>query len=171
MEHDTMPGDLSQIPSETIKRAYASVLKEKGAWKIKLARFILQWQERGLAYAQPLGLKHRLAGGNEAMLTCPADTTPPAQGGVSYGLNSALRGMTSREYRALARTTVLIGDSDSAEFTGGPAAARHRHYNFMSGERFVLGSGRGLIGRVVSSVIDVDTAQALSSGLVDNIIP
>lgn len=116
MDNDTMPGSLSELPPEYIQKAYAQVLQKKGAWKIRLAYFILDWEKKGLAYAQAPGLMTLISKGDVRLITCPADPTPPAQGGISYGLNSALINMTSQAYRALPANTVLIGDCENNGF-------------------------------------------------------
>lgn len=127
MDHDVMPGDLSELPPEDVQKAYARILQEKGAWKIKLAYFIVGQEQRGLVYA---GLLTNLAGGNISLMTCPADHTPPAEGGISYGLNSALASMTSQVYRALPASALLIGDSDTTTFTSESSLKeRHKYYN------------------------------------------
>lgn len=113
MEHDVMPGDLSELPSGYIEKAYARILQEKGAWKIKLAYFIVGLRDRGLAYA---GLLEDIARGNINLITCPADSDPPARGGRSYGINSRVRNLSAQDYRNLAGDTLIVGDCNSAEF-------------------------------------------------------
>jgi len=162
IEHDVMPADLSQIPAGYIQRGYASILKEKGAWKIKLAYFILELEERGLAYAvqaysspgnnafgisQPppkFFLKDILANGNIRLITCPLDSSPPASGGRSYAINRIILtdvdgdGVpgTSRDYKALPEDTLLIGDCEYVTITSSSdLAPRHK----LGNERRALG--------------------------------
>ena len=127
MEHDTIPADLSQIPEQYLQRAYASLLKQKGSWRIKLAYFVVGQQEKGLVYA---GLfTDDLTRGTPNIRRCPAT----AAGTRSYGLNSAIKNLTSRQYRALAGSTVVAGDSTTAEFAGvNNLTARHRRYRFLA---------------------------------------
>lgn len=144
MENDTMPASLSRLPQEYIKRAYVSRLGQKDAWKIKLADFILNLKERGLAYAEPF--LNILTRGDISLLTCPRDPSPPAQGGISYGVYADLgdtngdgKGMSSQEYRDLIPGTALIGDSDSAIFTNSSELIfRHNRYGILTSERYAL---------------------------------
>ncbi len=127
MEQDKIPATLSELPWEYIQKAYVKILQKKDAWKIKLAYFILEWQKRDFAYAQ--SFINQLAKGDIKLITCPADTTPPAQGGISYGLDSILGNMSSQEYRALSANTFLIGDCESATFTSSDnLSQRHKHF-------------------------------------------
>ncbi|MFA5362458.1 MAG: prepilin-type N-terminal cleavage/methylation domain-containing protein [Candidatus Omnitrophota bacterium] len=137
MEHDKFPASLSLLPQEYIREAYKRQMKEKGAWQIELAYFILQGREKGVAYAHEGGiipnanfLKNDIAKGNLNIITCPMDREgTPAQGGYSYGVNGALADMSYADYKALAGSTPLIADCDSATFTGpGQFAARHKRY-------------------------------------------
>jgi competence protein ComGC len=134
MDNDKMPSVLSQLPQEYIKKAYALILKEpKDAWKTKLAYFILNLQERGLAYAA--FLKDDLAKGDMSLITCPKDKTPPAAGGVSYGINAALAGKSYQYYlQNIADTTLLIGDCENSTFSKpDELVERHNYYSFGGG--------------------------------------
>jgi len=125
MENDAMPGDLSNLSPTMIKKAYAQVMRQENAWKIRLAYSIVGWQERGLAYA---GLLHDLARGDIGSITCPADRTPPKEGGVSYGLNAVLRNMRIQDFKALPNNTLVIADNEAAAFNDSSSlAARHAH--------------------------------------------
>lgn len=125
MEEDKIPATLSELPWEYIQKAYVKILQRKDAWKVKLAFFILEWQKKDYAYAQ--SFLNQLAKGHIDLITCPADTTPPEQGGISYGLNSILKGKSPEEYRALPDDTVLIGDCENNEFTiNTDLSERHR---------------------------------------------
>jgi type II secretory pathway pseudopilin PulG len=127
MEQDKIPATLSELPWEYIQRAYVKILQKKDVWKIKLAYFILEWQKRDFAYAEHF--INRLAKGDIKLITCLADTTPPAEGGISYGLNSTLANMSSQEYQALSADTFLIGDCESATFTSSDdLSKRHKHF-------------------------------------------
>lgn len=136
MENDTIPADLSGIPEQYLQRAYASLLKQKGSWRIKLAYFIVEQKEKGLAYA---GLfTDNLTRGTPDLRKCPA----AAAGERSYGLNSAIKNLTSRQYRALAGTTIVVGDSTAAEFATVQALTpRHRRYRILANpETFPIGA-------------------------------
>ncbi|MDD5596054.1 MAG: hypothetical protein PHY94_07435, partial [Candidatus Omnitrophica bacterium] len=125
MENDAMPGDLSNLSPAILKKAYAQVMRQEDAWKMRLAYMIVGWQERGLAYA---GLLHDLARGDINSITCPADRTPPKEGGVSYGLNAVLHNMRTQDFKALPNNTMLIGDNEAASFNDSSSfAARHTH--------------------------------------------
>lgn len=125
LEHERMPGDLSEIPDEYLQKAYARMFQQKGSWKMKLAYYIIGWEQRGLAFA---GLLQDLAKGNIRLITCPADNTPPPEG-RSYSMNSVLKNMTFQGYRNLDPGTLLIGDSEKASFDSiGELEPRHRRY-------------------------------------------
>ncbi len=129
MEHDTMPASLSQIPQEYIKKAYAGILKEKGAWKIKLAHFVISLDKRGLAYAA--FLKDDIARGDTKLITCPRDTNPSPTHG-SYGVNSALTNISSQDYQNLSAGTLMVGDCVNATFSSAAELTeRHRHFTIL----------------------------------------
>lgn len=120
MDNDATPASLSQIPKKYFDRAYASVVdKHKDAWKIRLAYMVVDWQERGLAYANPVpsgeALVVHIAGGStdSPLLHCPSN---PANT-VSYGINNALKGLNSKAYNAALVGIMAIADSDSTSFT------------------------------------------------------
>lgn len=150
MEHDTLPGDLSMLPSEYIQKAFARIMQGRGAWKIKLAYFVVGLEDRGVAYAGLL--TDYLARGNQKLLTCPKNTS----GGISYGMNSALSNMSRADYRGLSSDTVLIADSNQATFTssGGNCdnlAERHKIDNSncaltvnSGGQTVRYGNGRSI---------------------------
>jgi len=130
MEHDKMPGDLSELPTEYIQKAFTRILQEKGAWKIKLAYFIVGWEQRGLAYA---GLLNDIANGNMKLITCPA----AAPGTRSYGINSTLQHMTSKAYRDLPDDTLFIGDCENETFTNlTDLKERHKHYGILTADTY-----------------------------------
>lgn len=125
MEKDTTPASLSELPWEYIQKGYAKVLQKNDAWKVKLAYAVVGWQNRGKAYADPF--VNILAKGDIKLITCPADTTSPENGGVSYGLNKALEGINSTAYRNLGGGTLLIGDCESATFnSASDLALKHK---------------------------------------------
>lgn len=122
MEHDTFPGDLSQIPEQYLQKGFAKLMERKDAWKIKLAYYIVGFQQRGLAYA---GLLTDLARGNSKLLTCPA----AAPAGNSYGIRSSfLNARVEDVYRNVGDSAVFIADCNAATFAGiaGVASTRHK---------------------------------------------
>jgi hypothetical protein len=126
MEHDTLPGDLTQIPFEYIRRAHANLLRGKGGWQIKLASFLVDFDQKGTAYATiRTFLRDDLAKGDLRLITCPSNVNSA----VSYGIFSGLVSNLSRNnYSNISAGVVLIGDSDSDNFAGeGGLAHRHRH--------------------------------------------
>ena len=129
MEHDNLPGSLTGLPFEYIEKAYARILEGKGAWKIKLAYFIVDWEQRGLAHAQ--SFVERLARGERSVLVCPADHNPQEHGGISYGINVLLAGIDKPTYQAFSRNTLVLGDCDNTTFsTVAELAPRHKRYGF-----------------------------------------
>jgi len=124
MEYDTMPGSLSELPPKYIGKAFAQIMREKSAWKVKLAYFLVEQEEKGFVYADVF--INRLTKGNINLVTCPKDKTPPAAGGVSYGFNAQLANMSSKNYRKLASSVSLIADSDQPTFVNEDTYA-YRH--------------------------------------------
>jgi competence protein ComGC len=127
MEHDVMPGSLSELSDSYTRRAYAHVMKEYNGYNrimVNLAAAIVSWDERGRAYAQNF-MRQYLTKGDLKTMTCPADTTPPP-GGVSYGLNANLAGISTLVYRSLPADIILIGDCDVATFNN-VAGFSYRH--------------------------------------------
>lgn len=126
MEHDTMPASLSELPEGYIENSYTQFLQQKGAWRIKLAYFILGLEKRNLSYAEPL--INILGEGNTRIITCPSDLTPPEAGGFSYAVNNTLANMRYRDYKNLSGDILLIGDCENSTFTNlSELSERHRH--------------------------------------------
>ena len=145
MEHDTVPGSLSELKPETINKAYASVMSGKDAWKKRLAYLIVEGPQWGIAYAQGYGMPK---------LRCPSnpDTSPIA---ISYGLNAGLAKITSSQYKILTDDTVVVADAE-AELFSYPGCAvsgststsgtqisqvintRHKKYNVLSSPDYYL---------------------------------
>jgi prepilin-type N-terminal cleavage/methylation domain-containing protein len=113
MEHDAMPGSLSELPGSYTRRAYAKVMTGYTKFVTKIATAIISWDERGKAYAQNF-MRNYLTKGDLKLMTCPSDSTPPSSGGISYGLNAGLAGMSSARYKALPANVLILADSDSA---------------------------------------------------------
>lgn len=137
MEHDTMPASLSAIPERYKQRAYAKVMRGADGWMIRLARKFIEADGTGRAYAE--SFVRILAKGSLRTITCPSDPTPPDNNAVStassYALNTHLisRGrangpISTRHYRSLSSSTVLIIDSDVDGFSPDadiPMVCRH----------------------------------------------
>ncbi|MFH0912831.1 MAG: prepilin-type N-terminal cleavage/methylation domain-containing protein [Candidatus Omnitrophota bacterium] len=129
MSHDVMPGSLSELTPQDIQKAYAHILQQKGAWRVRLAYYIIGWKQRGLAYASLLS---DIAEGNLKLITCPSDDTPPPAG-VSYGLNSILKNMNNKNYRDIPGDTAIIGDCQTSEFTEETTLeARHEKQSILT---------------------------------------
>jgi prepilin-type N-terminal cleavage/methylation domain-containing protein len=118
MEHDTVPGSLSELDDKVIQKAYASVMSGKGAWKKRLAYFLVEGPQWGLAYAQGFGMPR---------LRCPSNPDPSS---ISYGLHGGLSGMSALDYRneiLVPSGTVVVADSGAAVFyysgAGGPVVS------------------------------------------------
>jgi prepilin-type N-terminal cleavage/methylation domain-containing protein len=124
MEHDRIPGDLSQLPAEYINKGLAKVRRE-GGWKLKLAYWLVEVRDSGLAYAE---LMQRLQGG--VVMTCPA-----SRGAHSYGLWSGLANLTALEYRQLSDTQPLVADcaADTFDALAG-TDRRHAIYRILSAD-------------------------------------
>ncbi|MFA5090714.1 MAG: prepilin-type N-terminal cleavage/methylation domain-containing protein [Candidatus Omnitrophota bacterium] len=141
LEHDIMPASLSQLPQQYIDKAYAQVMRKQG-WGIKLARLVADWDESGLAYAD--SFLRALAKGNIQLITCPKDSTPPAAGGNSYGMNSLLANMSSGRYRALSADMVLIGDCAQPAFSSNSdLTQRHNHFVFFIAQPYAQAISKG----------------------------
>jgi len=96
MEYGKMPGDLSMLPEDVLKKAYAAAVKKTGAWKINLAYFIINLGEKNKAYAGEQIFLSKIAKGNKKILVDPANSYI---GGISYGLSAALINMTAAAYK------------------------------------------------------------------------
>ncbi len=126
LENDELPASLGQLKQEHLDKAWAKNMRKKGAWKIKLAYFIVDLDSNGLAHAQTFVEKFLK---NSRDLTCPSDLTPPPAG-HSYGLNSDIAGISYTEYKALLGTTIVVADSDQSKFP--PFNKRHKKYSLFS---------------------------------------
>jgi hypothetical protein len=146
MEHDALPGSISQLPSEYIKRAFVTLLQQKDAWKIRLAYAIVDWQKRregkGFAYAQggvPATthfLRDVISRGDFKMVTCPSDKRSLSdRPGGSYGVNAALQSMKYSEFQDLPPYTLIVADCNNPTFNeNDPStlAFRHKRHYFMN---------------------------------------
>jgi type IV pilus assembly protein PilA len=135
LEHDTVPAAVSEIPEKYIEKAFASIMRQKGSWKTKLAYLVVDWKNSGFAYAQTLDRLRDLAKGNTSILRCPK--VPIGQ--ESYGINSIILGQSIRFYRRIKRefpNFLAIMESDNAEVdvkvaqkTVTTATAQFRHFH------------------------------------------
>jgi prepilin-type N-terminal cleavage/methylation domain-containing protein len=143
MDHDTMPAALGALPQEYLNKAYAQVMEHEDAWKTKLAYAILEWNERGLAYAYGPNFLYALAKGNIKLITCPnAQYLPMDIGGgfiphPSYAVLDMIN-MTTLAYRNLAPNTILIGDSNHAVLNAA-ATLTPRHLHVFSRVHYSIG--------------------------------
>ncbi|MBL7070297.1 MAG: hypothetical protein ISS27_02360 [Candidatus Omnitrophica bacterium] len=143
IEFDTIPGEISKIPVEYIEDAYAEILRE-GGWRLKLAYAIADWQKSGYAHAQPA--LENLVGHNLSILTCPSDATPPNQGGVSYGINQAIIGLSYNEMQNIDPETIFIADCNFNEFASEQELDfRHRSFMILGEENFAQGITRSRV--------------------------
>jgi prepilin-type N-terminal cleavage/methylation domain-containing protein len=88
MEHGVLPSSLAELRQTDIDKAYAQGGMKRYGWRLKVARFIADTQESGLAYASFID---DLAPG----LRCPS---APA-GTASYALNPLLAGISVDNYK------------------------------------------------------------------------
>ena len=141
MEHDSMPASLSMIPGDCLERAYAKILHEKGAWKIRLAYWLVDLSERNFAFAS--FLQDEIVRGHKSSLICPKDKNPQQHGNASYGLSSALAGISSREYRNLSEDMTLIADCNNRTFSSeDDLDKRHVKHSILKSESYAQGINR-----------------------------
>jgi len=129
LENDILPATLSQLEPRHFQKAWAQVLKKENGLLIKIANFIVDFDRRGMAYAEE-GFLSRYLKGESKYLVCPSDLTP-FPSGVSYGLNAYLKGMSFKDYNVLQQSmggVLLIGDCDQPYFSSlGELASRHNY--------------------------------------------
>jgi prepilin-type N-terminal cleavage/methylation domain-containing protein len=113
-DNNALPGPLSHLTRDHFDRAYALVSDGKRPYTL-FAHLQNAVGLTGTAEAAPL--PNRYLGENpQKILTCPSDETPPAEGGVSYGIspdaaNKPLAWMTAHPNDDL----VVETDTASAE--------------------------------------------------------
>jgi prepilin-type N-terminal cleavage/methylation domain-containing protein len=128
MENGAVPATISQIPYHTLERAYAQLISSPGGWQYRIARAVTDFAAGAHACAGEQAprqefLKEELAKNNLKLTTCPHR----ASAGVSYGLNQNLASMSRTAYQALAGTTAIIFDHDSATFDPANISPARRH--------------------------------------------
>jgi prepilin-type N-terminal cleavage/methylation domain-containing protein len=87
-DNNALPGPLSDLTRDHFDRAYALISDGKRPYTL-FAHLQNMVGLTGTAEAVPM--PNRYLGENpQKILTCPSDSTPPAKGGVSYGINPRL---------------------------------------------------------------------------------
>jgi len=154
LEEDQMPGSLSQLKKEHLEKGWAKTFKERGLWRTKLAYFLVDFDKKGLAYAQA-GLAERYLGG--VNLACPSYEP---QGGDTcyhgYGLEASIdENMSYSAYKALDSDFIVIADSNSATFGSGnatfPEDRHEKHRILAAAENYALGVSKGKAGGCIGS--------------------
>ena len=132
LENDQLPVTLGQLKKEHLEKSWAKVLGSPGSWKIKLAYFISDLNKQGLAYAQAAWVERYIGSLNQFI--CPKDD----DGLPSYGLNTAVAGMSFRTYQQQATTLVVIADSQANLFP--PINRRHlKHHTLSNPDDYGIG--------------------------------
>jgi prepilin-type N-terminal cleavage/methylation domain-containing protein len=138
-DHNLLPASLSQLRQKDLDKAWANLWQQKGSWKIKLAYFILDLNERGVAQAAESWLQDYL--NLVKSPACPSDTTPPPQG-YSYGINSSLAGKSFAIYDEAPSEALVIADCEHPTFDE-TLAPRHIKYSLFGGEKYAIGITKG----------------------------
>ena len=144
IENDRLPGTLGEIPQEYIERAWTKILNEPGAWKIKLAYFLIDLDKKGLAHAGPFR-KYYVK--DPKQFICPADDRNPIPGYGSYGINSTLTageeggGISIEQYNALPSSTIVIADSKSPDSI--VLTHRHKRWGLTGRKGYDIGITKG----------------------------
>ena len=107
-DNNALPGSLSQLQPEYLKRAFAEVTA--GKRPDTLFTYLQEWTGIELAEAQVL--PPRYYNNNPKILNCPLDRTPP-----SYQIEAAWRGASLKALLASDGSSILIEED--------PAEARH----------------------------------------------
>ncbi|MFA5305311.1 MAG: prepilin-type N-terminal cleavage/methylation domain-containing protein [Candidatus Omnitrophota bacterium] len=140
LEQNSFPASLSKISDKNFEIAWAKVLKEEGALKIKLVYFLANLDKNGLVYAAIASKGpwiHKFIG-EASTLKCPA-----ANEGISYGINASLAGKTYQQYVAESAETVIVGDCASNTFKNdGDLDARHKEYGLVKSDSYANGCTR-----------------------------
>ena len=140
LEKNLMPATLSELPDKDIRYAWDRVMKKAG-WQVKLAYFIVDIQESGLAYAQTWLSK--FAGARWQNLKCPK----AAAGENSYGVYKPAGGpLTLAQYRSWAASPGLnvpvVADCNAAGTTFSAVdelTDRHKHYGTGAVKPYAIG--------------------------------
>ncbi|MFA5337386.1 MAG: hypothetical protein WC330_03535 [Candidatus Omnitrophota bacterium] len=134
LERNSFPASLSAISDKNFQKGWAKVLKEEGAFKVKLVYFLVNFDEKGLAYAQNAEpWIHRFITESN-VLQCPS-----VHEGISYGLNSSLAGKTFEEYNTEPGEVIVVGDCNTNVFAGdGQLAGRHKEYKIVGSTNYAV---------------------------------
>lgn len=149
LENDRMPGSISQLKPEHLRKAWAKIFKEENSWKIKLPYFIIDLQNKGLLYAQDSFVR-RYLGGDIKLITCPKDETPPRWRddgtieGRSYGINIIVAEKNYKEYKNLDKDTLVVGDCEAETFESPERlTARHISWKITGKKKYVITITKG----------------------------
>ncbi|MEI8350519.1 MAG: prepilin-type N-terminal cleavage/methylation domain-containing protein [Candidatus Omnitrophota bacterium] len=145
-EHDAFPGSLSELRQQDIDKAFVSLMRKEGQWRVRLVYFLVELDRAGSAFAkeQSLATNPHITGTTppwirryitqQSVLHCPAREGS----GISYGINNFLNGKTIHEYDNLSEGISVVADCDSETFIqASPTdsvnglAARHKDYSIF----------------------------------------
>ena len=148
LENNSFPGSLSQLRPQDMRKGWAVAFKGNEGWKDKLAYCIVNFDTRGLAYADhpptlPYNpwIKDFLP--DLAVLQCPSDPQAGTTGHYSYGVNKSLEGKTWREYQAVGSDTLVIVDCNHYYFVSlSEAVLRHATIKIGGSRSYALGISR-----------------------------
>ena len=150
-DNNSLPGSLSQLRDSDLTRAYAMVMEGKRPYTLFA---YLQEQAGLLDIAEAAPLDKYLGGTSqqrEKILTCPSDPTPPALGGVSYGITGGANGAAGKPLSWLLNSAnagrPFIVESDVAVPTSGQEARRH-----SGGTKYVRASAGGQIEQTTTTL-------------------
>jgi prepilin-type N-terminal cleavage/methylation domain-containing protein len=147
VEHDQLPGSISQLTPQQIQKSYAKVMQTPDAWKIRLAywlvnvnrgRFTFDTMPSAIAVTNDklseTGLVKELD-----VFHCPANHSAEADG-PSYTINLPANVTNAVEFDAYNNDDVAIVDD---------AAARHKA-NFLDNTMYKVGANKKNFVRVGS---------------------
>jgi len=156
LEQNSFPASLSKISDKNFNKAWAKVLKEEGAFKVKLAYFLANFDEGGLAFAASATTGpwvHKFISDSSAL------SYPSVHGGNSYGINSALTGKTYEQYKTEADSVLVVGDSNSNTFSGNALAERHKKYGFFEVTTYAIGANNRHKKKKIKGGVPLDDDQ------------
>ena len=130
-ENNVVPASLALLRQEDIDKAFAELMREKGAWRTRLAFFMQDIRGYGLAYAASMAYFPKVR--------CPKANSDVL---VTYGLILPA-GTTGAEYAALDDNTSIIVDIGAS----GQQVLRHRVIrNFHSTALMMTVTKNGYVG-------------------------
>jgi len=164
LDKGVLPASLTQLEPGDFQKAWAQIFKKENQWLIKLAYLLIDFDNRGLAYAQE-GFFNRYLTGNFGYITCPSDPTPPPTG-ISYGLNERLaHGLKYEEYRRLkdaGETLPVIADCEKSLFNSEQDFTR-RHHQIETFSTVAYAQVR-VMGRDIAKDTEGATFRAVEGG-------